>query len=66
MTPGLIKMWISFVAIILFLVASLLIFVSRNKLRGFWKAITAVFAYLCMIVAGIIVLLIIVTGAPGH
>ncbi|HET7657214.1 MAG TPA: DUF2768 domain-containing protein [Bacillales bacterium] len=66
MSPGLIKMWISFVAIILFLIAIVLIVVSRNKLRGFWKALTATLAYICMIVAGLIVLLIIATGAPSH
>ncbi|HEX6923388.1 MAG TPA: DUF2768 domain-containing protein [Bacillales bacterium] len=66
MSPGLIKMWISFAAIILFFIAALLIMASRNKLKGFWKGLTAVLAYLCMAVAGIIVLLIVLSGAPSQ
>ncbi|HEX7065450.1 MAG TPA: DUF2768 domain-containing protein [Bacillales bacterium] len=66
MSPGLIKMWISFVAIILFAIAAALIMLSRNKLKGFWKGLAAVMAYLCMGVAGIIVILIVLSGAPTH
>jgi hypothetical protein len=59
-------MWISFVAIILLFIAAVLIIASRNKLTGFWKILTAIIAYLCMIVAGIIVILIIISGAPSQ
>ncbi|HET7629252.1 MAG TPA: DUF2768 domain-containing protein [Bacillales bacterium] len=64
MSPGLIKMWISFVGIVLFLVAVVLITLSRRKLKGFLKGLTAVIAYCCLIVAAIIVFLIIASGAP--
>lgn len=62
MTPGLIKMWISFLAMILLLVSAFAIMISRRKLTGIWQGVTAVFAYLCMIVAGFIILLIVFTG----
>lgn len=66
MSPGLMKMWISFAAIILFVIATFLIIASRNKLKGFWKALTATLAYFCMIVAGLIVILIVISGAPSQ
>lgn len=64
LTPGLIKMWVSFFAMILLLVAVVIIMISRKKMTGFWKGISAVFAYLCMIVAGFIIILIVFSG-PG-
>ncbi|HET7578564.1 MAG TPA: DUF2768 domain-containing protein [Bacillales bacterium] len=66
MSPGLVKMWISFVAILLFFLAVVLIMASRNKLKGFWRALTASFAYFFLVVAGLIVILIVISGAPGQ
>lgn len=62
MTPGLIKMWVSFFAMILLLVAALVIMISRRKLTGFWKGLSAGFAYICMIIAGFIIILIVFSG----
>jgi L-asparagine transporter-like permease len=66
LSPGLIKMWISFVAIILMIVASGTIFLSRNKLKGFWRSITAVVAYFCMVIAGILMVFVVFSGPSGE
>lgn len=65
MTPGLIKMWVSFFAMILLLVSAVVIMISRQKLTGFWSWLSSGFAYLCMIVAGFIIVLIVFSG-PGN
>lgn len=62
MTPGLIKMWISFIAMGLLVVSAFSIMISRQKLQGVWRVLLASFAYVCMIVAGIVIVLIVLTG----
>jgi hypothetical protein len=59
-------MWISFAGILLFLISVILISLSRRKLKGFWRGLTAVIAYLCLILAAVIVFLIIISGAPSQ
>ncbi|AKG04402.1 MULTISPECIES: DUF2768 domain-containing protein [Salimicrobium] len=62
MSLSLIKMWISFAGIILMFLAVGLILLSRHKLKGVFSVITAVIAYLCMIVGGIIIMYIVLSG----
>lgn len=62
MSESMLKMYISFAGIISLFLAVGLIYLSRHKLNGFLAAIVAVFAYLFMIVGGIIILFIVLSG----
>lgn len=62
MSPGLMKMWVSFIAIILMFIAVYGIIFSRDKLSGILKVIVSTIAYICMIVAGFIIFIIVVSG----
>lgn len=59
---ALMKMWISFAAMGLMFVSILLILLSRYKLKGFFRFITATIAYVCMIVAGFIMFAVVFSG----
>ncbi|MCM3566778.1 DUF2768 domain-containing protein [Neobacillus mesonae] len=58
MSPGMIKMWISIAGMGLMFLAIITIYLSRYKLKGFLRMITAVLAYLFMIGAGITLLIV--------
>jgi glucan phosphoethanolaminetransferase (alkaline phosphatase superfamily) len=62
MSPGLIKMWLSLTGIGLMFIAVVSILISRTKLKGFWQGLLSTFAYLCMIIAGIIMVFVVFTG----
>lgn len=62
MSLSLLKMWISFAGIILMFLAVGLILLSRHKLNGALSIITAFIAYVCMIVGGIIIMYIVLSG----
>ena len=62
MTPGLQKMWISLIAMGFMSISVLIIYVSRYKLKGIWKGLTALVAYILMIVAGFIIFVVVVSG----
>ena len=62
MTPALQKMWISFIAMGFMALSILLIYVSRYKLRGFFKGISAIIAYILMMLAGLIILIVVLSG----
>lgn len=62
MSPGLMKMWVSFVAIALMFVAVITIMLSRDKLKGVLKIIVSTFAYVCMVVAGFIMFIVVFSG----
>ena len=62
MTPGLLKMWISFAAMGFMFFAVIGIYLSRYKLKGFFKILSASIAYFLMIVAGIIIFLVVLSG----
>jgi hypothetical protein len=55
------KMWISIAGIALMFLAIITIYVSRYKLKGILKLISAVIAYLFMAVAGIILFIVLFT-----
>jgi len=59
---ALMKMWISFGAMGLMFVSILLILLSRYKLNGIFKMVTAMIAYLCMLVSGFIIFVIVFSG----
>jgi len=55
-------MWISFASMAFMFISILLIYLSRFKLKGIVKVIVSVFAYLFMILAGLIILFVVFTG----
>ncbi|MFT4413107.1 DUF2768 domain-containing protein [Fredinandcohnia humi] len=62
MTPGLLKMWISFAGIAFMFLAVISIYFSRYKLKGILKGIVATIAYIFMILAGIIIFFVVFSG----
>jgi L-asparagine transporter-like permease len=62
MTPALQKMWISFAAMIFMLISIIAIYFSRYKLKGFLRVFIAIFAYILMILAGLIILFVVLSG----
>jgi hypothetical protein len=61
MSPGMLKMWISIAGMGLMFLAILLIYLSRFKLSGVLRLITAIIAYIFMIGAGIIIFFVLFT-----
>jgi hypothetical protein len=61
-TPGLLKMWISFAGIAFMFIAVISIYLSRFKLKGFLKGLVATIAYIFMILAGIIIFFVVFSG----
>ncbi|MFD0768543.1 DUF2768 domain-containing protein [Bacillus sp. CGMCC 1.60114] len=63
MSVGLIKMWFSLGAMALMFIAVIFILLSRHKIKNsFLKGFTALFAYTCMIVSGLIIFLVVFSG----
>jgi len=63
MTPALQKMWISFGAMLFMMISLMSIYFSRFKLKNkFFKIITAIIAYILMILAGFIIFLVVASG----
>ncbi|WP_085523540.1 DUF2768 family protein [Tuberibacillus sp. Marseille-P3662] len=59
MSPGLMKMWISFLAIFLLVVAAVFIMLSRYKLSGLFRLIVSFIAYAFLFIGGILMIMII-------
>ncbi|MGN1385565.1 MAG: DUF2768 domain-containing protein [Bacillus sp. (in: firmicutes)] len=63
MTPALQKMWISFGAMLFMMISLLSIYFSRFKLKNkVLKIVSAIIAYILMILAGIIIFLVVASG----
>ncbi|KMM38146.1 DUF2768 domain-containing protein [Guptibacillus hwajinpoensis] len=62
MSPALIKMWVALAALGLMFIAVMAIMLSRSKLKGIISILVSTFAYLCMFVAGVLMLLVVFTG----
>ncbi|MGZ4161795.1 MAG: DUF2768 domain-containing protein [Neobacillus sp.] len=61
MSPAMLKMWISIAGMGMMFLAILTIYFSRFKLNGILKVITAIIAYLFMIIAGITLFIVLFT-----
>jgi hypothetical protein len=61
MSPSMLKMWISIAGMGLMFLAILMIYLSRFKLKGVLRFVTAIFAYILMIVSGIIIIFVLFT-----
>lgn len=62
MSESMLKMYISFGGIISLFLAVGLIYLSRHKLSGILAGIVAFFAYAFMILGGIIIFYIVISG----
>lgn len=63
MSPALMKMWISLASMGFMFVSIVLIFLSRYKLkRGVLKTISAVVAYMLLVLSGFIMFLVVFSG----
>lgn len=56
------KMWVSLASMGFMFLAILLIYLSRYKFGGVFKFVTALVAYILMIVSGIIIFLVVFSG----
>ncbi|HET6871769.1 MAG TPA: DUF2768 domain-containing protein [Sporolactobacillaceae bacterium] len=64
MSLGLIKMWLSFVAMGFMIVAALMILLSRMKLKGIFRFLVSSVATFLFIIGGLLMVLVISSG-PG-
>lgn len=62
MSVSMLKMYISFVGIILLFLALGLIWLSRNKLKGWLAGIVSLLAYVFLVTGGFIIIYIVFTG----
>ena len=62
MSPSLMKMWVSLASMGFMFISILLIYLSRYKLGGIFKVLTAIIAYFLMVVSGIIIVLVVFSG----
>ncbi|MBM7094665.1 MULTISPECIES: DUF2768 domain-containing protein [Alteribacter] len=62
MDDGLTKMWVSFFAMGLMFVSVIMTIVSREKLKGWVQRVFLTISFICMIVAGFIIFVVVFTG----
>ncbi|MGO4888129.1 DUF2768 domain-containing protein [Anaerobacillus sp. MEB173] len=62
MSPGMLKMYISFVAMALMFVSVIAAIFGREKLKGFWKNLVLTISFICMVISGLIVFLVVFSG----
>ncbi|AIM15452.1 MULTISPECIES: DUF2768 domain-containing protein [Neobacillus] len=61
MSSGMIKMWISIAGMGCMFLAILFIYLSRYKLNGIFRVFTGIFAYLFLLVSGLILFIVLFT-----
>ncbi|MBT2693256.1 DUF2768 domain-containing protein [Bacillus sp. ISL-55] len=66
MSPALLKMYISFVGMGSMILSLFAIYLSRYKLKGFFKIATAIIAYMLMILAGLIIFFVVFSGPTSE
>lgn len=62
LSDPLMKMWISFGGMGALILSMVLIVLSRYKLKGILSGIVAFIAYICLIIGGIIITLVVIGG----
>lgn len=62
---AMLNMWISLAGIGFMFIAVLLIMLSRYKLKGVFKWVVAIFAYVLVAASGLIVFYIVLSGPSG-
>jgi hypothetical protein len=66
LSPALLKMYISFFGMGCMIVSLFAIYFSRFKLKGFFKVVTAIIAYILMIMAGLIIFFVVFSGPTSE
>lgn len=62
MTTGLAKMWLSFVAMGMMIVAALIILFTRAKLKGVFRFVFSFVAYFVFVIGGLLMFLVVASG----
>lgn len=62
MSLSMLKMWISLASMGFMFLAIILIYLSRYKFKGVFKALSGIVAYILMIVSGIMMIFVVLTG----
>ncbi|AGK54714.1 MAG: hypothetical protein K0S25_1902 [Bacillus sp. (in: firmicutes)] len=62
MSPSLVKMWISLAGMGFMFLSLIFIYFSRFKLKGIFRIFTAIIAYALMIMAGLLILFVVLSG----
>lgn len=66
MSPALLKMYVSFFGMGCMIVSLFAIYLSRFKLKGFFKIFMAIIAYVLMITAGLIIFFVVFSGPTSE
>ncbi|MEH7176690.1 DUF2768 domain-containing protein [Neobacillus vireti] len=61
MSPGMLKMWISIAGMGIMFLAIITIYLSRYKLKGVLKLITALLAYIFLFISAITLFIVLFT-----
>ena len=62
MSTGLVKMWLSFVAMGMMIAAALLIMLTRAKFKGIFRYIFSFVAYFVLTIGGLLMFLVVASG----
>ncbi|WP_184524443.1 DUF2768 domain-containing protein [Bacillus benzoevorans] len=67
MSPALMKMWVSLSGMGFMVISVVLIYLSRYKFKnGVLKTITAIIAYILLLLAGLIIFFIVLAGPTNE
>lgn len=61
MSPGMLKMWVSIAGMVLMFLAIIAIYLSRFKLKGILRILTAILAYTLMALSGMIIFVVLIS-----
>ncbi|WP_091772406.1 DUF2768 domain-containing protein [Piscibacillus halophilus] len=62
MSEGMLRMYISFGGMGALVLSAVLILFARHKLKGFFRIVVSILAYLLLIIGGIIIFIIVFSG----
>lgn len=62
MSQAMLNMWISFFALALMFISAGTALFSRTKLKGVLKGVVLTFSFICLMVSGLIVFIIVIGG----
>jgi hypothetical protein len=66
LSPALLKMYVSFFGMGCMIFSLFAIYLSRFKLKGFFKIFMAIIAYVLMIMAGLIIFFVVFSGPTSE
>ncbi|TFB23959.1 DUF2768 domain-containing protein [Filobacillus milosensis] len=65
MSEGMLRMYISFAGMASLVISALLIVLARHKLKGIFRVIVSILAYILLIIGGFIIFFIVFSGPTG-